>query len=250
MATAEPLLEVSGLSVAYYGRVVGVHDVSLRVDDGEIVGVIGPNGAGKTSTLRAIAGFLRREPGAIVNGTVTFAGKRLNKLQSYEISSRGISFVPERDKVFAELTPEEHFRLCRRGSSREFASDVERVLELFPGLKDHVRRPAGYLSGGQRQMLAFATALLEKPRLLLVDEFSQGLAPIIVNAISESLRSIHQQGLTVLFVEQNANVALGLASRLYIFDGGIVVGDGAPGEISQGLAQSYLGHAAQPEPAT
>jgi branched-chain amino acid transport system ATP-binding protein len=237
------LLEVRELAVSYYHRVIGVHDVSLDVNEGEIVGIIGPNGAGKTSTLRAIAGFLRREPGAIMNGSVNFDGGLLNKLQSYQIAKRGISFVPARDKIFAELTPAEHFRLTARGLARgEVESEIERVLELFAGLRPHLKRPAGYLSGGQRQMLAFATALLERPRLLLVDEFSQGLAPIIIRSLSESLKSIHQEGLTVLFVEQNAHVALELAQRLYIYDGGTIVGAGAVEELAHGdIARTYLG---------
>jgi branched-chain amino acid transport system ATP-binding protein len=247
----EPLLDVRDLAVSYYGRVIGVHDVSLTLQEGEMVGIIGPNGAGKTSTLRAIAGFLRREPGAILTGSVTFAGERLNKLQSYQIAGRGISFVPERDKIFAELTPAEHFRLCGRSlGRRELDAEIERILELFPGLRPHLKRPGGYLSGGQRQMLAFATALIEKPRLLLVDEFSQGLAPIIIRSLSESLKSIHQEGLTVLFVEQNANVALQLADRLYIFDGGAIVDSGSADHIAHGVTRTYLGFTEDPpEPA-
>lgn len=241
MAT-EPLLEVENLTVTYYGRITGVHDVSLSVEEGEIVGIIGPNGAGKTSTLRAIAGFLRREPAAIAKGSVRFDGERLNRFQPHQIAARGISFVPERDKIFAELTPEEHFRLCARGRPRrELDEDAELVDETFPGLASHLKRPAGLLSGGQRQMLAFAAALIEKPRLLLIDEFSQGLAPIVIRSLTESLKSIHQQGLTVLFVEQNAHIALELASRLYIFDGGTIVDSGPAAEMADIVTHTYLG---------
>lgn len=241
--TEAPLLETRQLSVTYFGRIVAVSGLSLHVQRGEIVAIIGPNGAGKTSSLRAIAGFLRREPAAVSGGQVLFAGHALVGMAPYRVSQLGIALVPERDKVFLELTPLEHFRLVSGARGSEFKRDLDQVLEVFPALEPHLKRPAGLFSGGQRQMLAFAAALFAKPKVLLVDEFSQGLAPIMVRSLTESIRRINAEGMTVLLVEQNASLALAMCSRIYVLDAGRVVASGTSAEISSegSIARTYLG---------
>jgi branched-chain amino acid transport system ATP-binding protein len=239
------MIETRRLAVSYFGRVLAVKDLSLTVDDGEVVALIGPNGAGKTSSLRAIAGLFGREDAAISGGEVLINGQRVNGKPPYAVADLGLVMIPERDKVFLELTPLEHFRLACAGGREQMDEDLRRVLELFPPLESHLRRPAGYLSGGQRQMLAFGTALFRRPRAILVDEFSQGLAPLLVQSLAGSLRTINATGMAVLMVEQNAALAMSIAHRVYILDGGRMVAAGAPQELahSSSLVGAYLGTA-------
>ena len=228
----------------YYGKIQAVEDLSIRVEKGQVVALIGPNGAGKTSSLRAVGGFLGREPGSVTAGDILFEGRSIRAKQPFQIAGLGIALVPERDKVFLELTPLEHFQLCRSGPGRSrFKEDMDRVLALFPDLKPHLNRPAGYFSGGQRQMLAFASALFSRPRLLLVDEFSQGLAPILVQSLRSSVEAMNSAGMTILLVEQNTSLALAMAHRLYVLDGGRVVAQGSAEELRAAgdLTSAYLG---------
>jgi branched-chain amino acid transport system ATP-binding protein len=230
--------------VKYYGKIQAVEDLSIRVETGQVVALIGPNGAGKTSSLRAVGGFLGREPGSVTAGDILFEGRSIRAKQPFQIAGLGIALVPERDKVFLELTPLEHFQLCRSGPGRSrFQEDMDRVLALFPDLKLHLRRPAGYFSGGQRQMLAFASALFSRPRLLLVDEFSQGLAPILVQSLRSSVEAMNTAGMTILLVEQNTSLALAMAHRLYVLDGGRVVAQGSADELRAAgdMTSAYLG---------
>lgn len=247
MASPRTVIETRDLSVSYYKRITAVRHLTLTVQEREIVAIIGPNGAGKTSSLRAIAGFLSRESAAITGGQVLLDGKPVTRKAPYEIAREGVALVPERDKVFLELTPLEHFRLCET-SRATFKQDVERVLELLPALRTHLKRQAGYLSGGQRQMLALAAALFPRPRILLVDEFSQGLAPIMVRSLTESLRKINQDGMTILLVEQSPFLAFSLAKRVYILDAGSVVSSGTQDELERagGLTTAYLGTSSAP----
>jgi branched-chain amino acid transport system ATP-binding protein len=246
--SAVPLLKIRDLSIAYYhGRMGALWNFDLTLDAGDIAAIIGPNGAGKTSAVTAVAGFLGRGSGAITNGTIEINGETINGSKPHSVAKKGVGLVPEQNKVFLELTPLEHFRLTRTkaatSSGRSHDDRQEWVMELFPELKSHVKRVAGYLSGGQRQMLAIATALLREPALLMIDEFSQGLAPIVVNNLAQRLVDINRAGTTLLLVEQNPNLALSLASNITILDGGRVVGAGPSESMKDSplLQAAYLG---------
>ncbi len=244
MVTAGAGLQVRELTVVYHHVATGVNGVSLTVGPGEMAAIVGPNGAGKTSTLRGIAGFLPRESGAVKSGEVRLDGRRVNGLPVARMARLGVAMVPERDKVFTELTVAENLRLAgRRLSKGEFRTSMEQVLAVFPLVEQHLERLAGYLSGGERQMVALASALMGRPRLLLVDELSQGLSPGVVASLADSLRQINAGGLTVLVVEQNPALAAELAERLYILDGGRLVAAGTAEELRhQGeIARTYLG---------
>ncbi|HKP17930.1 MAG TPA: ABC transporter ATP-binding protein [Gaiellaceae bacterium] len=206
------MLLVEGLHV-YYGQIAALRDVSLRVDEGELVGVIGPNGAGKSTLLLAVAGGIR--PTA---GKITFNGHSVVGMAPDAIVKRGISLVPEGRRIFGTLTVAENLKVASstRHGREEISRDVEHVLELFPILSTYLRKPAGELSGGEQQQLAIARALIAKPKLLLVDEPSLGLAPILVDRVFEVLEELHKQGMTILVVEQNAVRAHALTDRLYV----------------------------------
>lgn len=241
---SDALLEVDRVSVRYHGRAVGADQVSLTVSSGEIVALVGANGAGKTSTLRAIAGFLPRDPGRISGGTVSFRGAVISGESPSKVSRRGVAFVPEQAKVFASLTVEEHLKLAAPGrSGRALAEAKEAAVGIFPGLARHMGHPAGYLSGGERQMLAIATALCSKPTLLLVDELSQGLAPSVAASIASELVSIRSSDTALLLVEQNARLAAQVADRMYVLETGRVTAHGTPEELSGSteMARAYLG---------
>jgi branched-chain amino acid transport system ATP-binding protein len=212
------LLEVDDLDV-YYGAVHALKGVSLRAAPGEIVTLIGANGAGKSTLLRAISGLV--PPRA---GRMRFDGKDLKGVPPHEIVGLGISQAPEGRMVFANLTVEDNLELgaYRRRDRAGIAQDRERVFQLFPRLRERRRQPAGTLSGGEQQMLAIGRALMSRPRLLLLDEPSLGLAPLLVREIFKTIREINQQGMTVLLVEQNAHMALATASRGYVLETGHV----------------------------
>ncbi len=241
------ILEVEKLTVVYQGQAIGLKDMDLSMDAGEVVAVLGLNGAGKTSLLRGIAGFVGRDGGRVAHGTVKFDGRPIHNLPPYRIARLGIALVPERDKVFAELTVLEQLSLAAGIVGRQrYLAALEHVLELFPNLKLHLKRPAGYLSGGERQMLAIAAALCAGSRLLLIDELSQGLAPGLIKAVVEQIRRINAEGITVLLVEQNPRVAASLASRMFMLDGGRIVASGPTDELMRdpALVRAYLGVAA------
>ena len=236
------LLEVSGL-VARYGRITALEDVSLTVEEGEIVTLIGANGAGKTTTLRAISGLVRP-----ASGTIRFAGADVTRLAPNEIVRAGIGHSPEGRRIFPRMTVRENLELgaYTRRAKHEIAEDLERVLTIFPRLKERYEQKGGTMSGGEQQMLAIGRALLSRPRLLLLDEPSLGLSPKLVQTIFEVIRDISARGTTILLIEQNARQALAVASRGYVLEVGRVAHSGAASELaaSEAVRAAYLGGAA------
>jgi len=233
-------LEVEGLSV-FYGKVEALHRASLRVAEGSIVTVIGPNGAGKTTLLGAIVGLLASR------GTLRYAGALLDGTPTEERVALGMCLVPERRELFAELSVEDNLRLGafhrRREGARAIASDMEAVFVRFPRLKERGRQLAGTLSGGERQMLALGRALMAKPRLLLLDEPSLGLAPRVVREIFHIIADLKRTGVSMLLVEQNARAALQVADYGYVLETGEIVLEGAAAELAGNprVAETYLG---------
>jgi branched-chain amino acid transport system ATP-binding protein len=232
------LLELEDVS-ARYGPVQALHGVSLSVQEGEIAAVLGANGAGKTTTLRAISGMVRRE------GQIRFAGRTLGRVGPDGGARLGIAHVPEGRGTFAELTVWDNLRLgayTRRGSIK---NDVSRVLRYFPWLEERRAQQAGTLSGGEQQMLALARAFMQRPRLLLLDEPSLGLAPLLVTEIFRIIRELNEnEGLTVLVVEQNAHIALQLAANAFVLEVGRVAIAGSSAELErhESVRRSYLGY--------
>jgi branched-chain amino acid transport system ATP-binding protein len=233
------LLRLEGLEVAY-GDMVAVREVSLSVNDGELVSLIGGNGAGKTTTLRAITGLLRPR-----RGTVELAGERIDGLTSAAIVARGIAHVPEGRQLFPTMTVRENIELGARSaeSRRRRGETLRQVFELFPRLAERTRQLAGTLSGGEQQMCAIARALMSCPRLLLLDEPSLGLAPVMVRTIFERLVRINRGGTTVLLVEQNVRRALELSTRAYVLENGTIALHGTRESLmgSPHIRQAYLG---------
>ena len=213
------LLEISGLDV-FYGAVHALKGVSLRVDAGEIVTLIGANGAGKTTLLRTISGLLPAKA-----GRVTFEGRDITRVPSHEIVALGVSHAPEGRMVFANLSVEDNLELgaYRRKDRAATRADRDAMFQLFPRLKERRRQLAGTLSGGEQQMLAIARALMSRPRVLLLDEPSLGIAPLLVRDIFHNIVEINRRGVTVLLVEQNAHMALSVAQRGYVLETGRVV---------------------------
>ena len=236
------LLEVANL-VARYGRITALQDVSLTVDEGEIVTLIGANGAGKTTTLRAISGLIRP-----ASGSIRFAGRDVTRLAPSEIVRAGIGHSPEGRHVFPRMTVRENLELgaFTRRAKDEIAADLERVLAIFPRLKERYEQKAGTMSGGEQQMLAIGRALMSRPRVLLLDEPSLGLSPKLVQTIFEVIRDINARGTTILLIEQNARQALAVASRGYVLEVGRIAHSGAAAELaaSEAVRAAYLGGAA------
>jgi branched-chain amino acid transport system ATP-binding protein len=237
--SAAPLLEVSGLAVAY-GHVEALQGIDFRIDAGEIRTLVGANGAGKSTTLLALSGLVA--PRA---GTIRFDGEDITRMTPHRIVERGLIHVAEGRAILTTLTVRENLELgaYRRRDKAAVASDLERVLALFPRLKERIDGVAGNLSGGEQQMLAIARAMLAKPRLLLLDEPSMGLAPIVVQDIFRTLRTIHAEGLTIFLVEQNVRQALKLASHGYVIENGRIVLDGASTQLLDDpkVVAAYLG---------
>jgi len=213
------LLELSDVHT-YYGTIHALRGISLSVEDGEIVTLIGSNGAGKSTTLRTISGLLRPR-----QGTVMLEGKRLDGLRPHQIVELGVCQTPEGRRVFARMSVQENLEMgaFSRRDHAKIADDYERIYDLFPRLRERRSQKAGTLSGGEQQMLAIGRALMSAPRVLLLDEPSMGLAPILVEQIFDIVRTINQSGTTVLLVEQNALMALGIANRGYILQTGEIV---------------------------
>ncbi|MBI1879491.1 MAG: ABC transporter ATP-binding protein [Chloroflexi bacterium] len=234
-----PLLEVNDVHT-YYGNIHALKGISLTVEEGEIVTLIGGNGAGKSTTLKTISGLLHPR-----QGSIHFEGEDLRLYKPHELVSKGLAMVPEGRGIFASLTVSEnldmgaYYRRDRRG----IADDMEHSFTLFPRLKERRQQVAGTLSGGEQQMLATARALMARPRLLLMDEPSMGLAPILVESIFDKISEINRAGTTILLVEQNANVALSIAHRGYVLQTGeIVLADSAENlRTNQMVRQAYLG---------
>ena len=233
------LLALEQLQVSY-GGIRAVKGVDLTVDAGELVCLIGANGAGKTTTLRAVTGLVRAAGGRIVYDGAEIAGLRV-----HEIARRGLALVPEGRGVFAQLTIEENLAMgaYARSDAAAVAADMERAYALFPRLKERRRQTAGTLSGGEQQMLAIARALMGRPKLLLLDEPSMGLAPLMVEKIFEVIRAIAAEGVTLLLVEQNARLALEVSHRGYVLEGGVVAITGQARSLlgDPRIREAYLG---------
>ena len=237
------LLEVDGLEVAY-GKIRAVKGVSFAVDAGAVVTLIGANGAGKTTTLRTLSGL--QAPSA---GTVSFDGRRIDGVPAHEIVGLGIAHVPEGRRIFPRMTVRENLELgafLRSGKAAaagEFSADLQHVYDLFPVLAERQAQAGGTLSGGEQQMLAIGRAMMSRPRLLMLDEPSMGLSPIMMNLIFTTLAELKARGTTILLVEQNAQAALALADRAYVIEGGSVVLEGSAAELSasEQVRKAYLG---------
>jgi branched-chain amino acid transport system ATP-binding protein len=231
------MLRVAELS-AGYGGFQALFDATLEVNAGEAVAVIGPNGAGKTTLLRVISKLI--EPS---RGTLSFDGQSLASLPAHAVVARGIAHVPENRRLFPRLTAEENLRMGAYTSRGAYAERLEQVYALFPRLKERREQPAGTLSGGEQQMCAIARALMSGPRLLLLDEPSAGLAPVVVQSIFELVRRICAQGYTVLIVEQNIRQVLKVVNRAYLLDTGRIVRSGSAAELMAApeIQKAYLG---------
>jgi len=233
------MLEVQDLHV-YYGEIHALKGVSFRVAAGDIVTLLGNNGAGKTTTLKTVSGLL-----AARGGDVRLDGASLLGIASHDIVLRGITHVPEGRRIFNRLTVYENLEMgAYTRSDKGVAEDVERVFGIFPRLKERRTQVAGTLSGGEQQMLAIGRALMARPRLLLLDEPSMGLAPVLVEQIFETVQTINRQGVTILLVEQNASLALELADHAYLLETGYVVTSGSAKALADDpqIRRSYLGY--------
>ena len=233
-----PILKVEDINI-YYGSIHAIKGVSFEVHQGETVTLIGANGAGKSTTLNTISGLLHSK-----TGSVTFMGEDLAKVPAHKIVSRGLAMVPEGRRVFLQMTVRENLEMgayTQGGKSVE--ADLERVYQQFPRLKERYKQVAGTLSGGEQQMLAMGRALMSHPKLLMLDEPSMGLAPILVEQIFEIIQDLHKSGTTILLVEQNAQAALSVADRGYVLETGKVVTTGTGKELlaSPAIKKAYLG---------
>ncbi len=236
-----PLLAIEGLSVAY-GGIQAVKGIDLHVDPGELVCLIGANGAGKTTTLKGICGL---QP--IRSGTVRYAGEDVTGRPAFELVRRGLAMVPEGRGVFGALTIEENLLMgaYTRNDRAGVATDMERVYTLFPRLRERRRQTAGTLSGGEQQMLAMGRSLMSRPKLLLLDEPSMGLAPLMVQKVFETVMAVSREGVTILLIEQNAKLALEIANRGYVMESGEITlaGDAKSLLRDPAVRAAYLGEA-------
>ena len=231
------MLHVANVSAGYAGF-QALFDVSLEVKAGEAVAVIGPNGAGKTTLLRAISKLVD-----VAGGDIRLEGQSLARVPAHEVVGRGIAHVPENRRLFPRLTAEENLRMGAFTSRRQYAERLDQVYALFPRLKEHRHQVAGTMSGGEQQMCAIGRALMSGPKLLLLDEPSAGLAPVVVQSIFELVRRICAQGYTVLIVEQNIRQVLKVVSRAYLLDAGRIVQSGSAAELlaAPEIQKAYLG---------
>jgi branched-chain amino acid transport system ATP-binding protein len=233
------LLEVKNLDINY-GKAQILHDVNLRVEKGEIVAIIGPNGSGKTALLRVTSGLLK--PAA---GSITFLGERIDGMPPHEIVKRGLAHCPERQKLFPEMTVMENLEMGAflRHDTEQIHKDLERTLDLFPVLRERKSQEARTLSGGEQQMLTLARALMSNPKLLMLDEPSLGLSPVMREKLMSAIREIRQSGITVLIVEQDVGLALSLADRGYVFEQGSVFIEGTKEYLvgNPRIKEAYLG---------
>jgi branched-chain amino acid transport system ATP-binding protein len=245
MGGGSPILRVQGLEVVYSDVILALRGISLEVPDGAVVALLGANGAGKTTTLRAVTGLLGIHRGRVTKGTIELDGRPMTGLDPTAIVRLGVSQVMEGRRIFAELTVDDNLRAggFTRKDKSELRASYERVMTLFPRLADRRKSIAGYLSGGEQQMLAIGRALMQSPRLLLLDEPSLGLAPLIVEQIRQIIVEINQAGTSVLLVEQNATMALSIARHGYVVEQGRVVKEGAGVDLlaDQDIQEFYLG---------
>nr|WP_226346163.1 ABC transporter ATP-binding protein [Agilicoccus flavus] len=234
------MLEVTDLVVAY-GKIQAVKGITFSVEEGQVVCLIGTNGAGKTTTLRTISGLLRPE-----SGSITFEGERIDKVPAHKIVTLGLAHSPEGRRIFPRMTVEENLRLGAFSRTENTQKeDLEAAYELFPILAERRSQPAGTFSGGEQQMLAMGRAMMSRPRLLLLDEPSMGLSPLMMKKIMSTVRTLRSQGTTILLVEQNAQAALSLADHGYVLEVGKIVLHGTGKELltSDEVRKAYLGEA-------
>ncbi|MBQ8642651.1 MAG: ABC transporter ATP-binding protein [Clostridia bacterium] len=232
------ILQVDNINV-YYGAIHAIHNVSFRVDEGEVVTLIGANGAGKSTILKTVSGLLRSK-----TGDIQFRDHSIAQIQPHKIVEEGLAHVPEGRRIFQQMTVEENLEMgAYTQPAAGIPKDLEMVFEQFPRLKERRRQIAGTLSGGEQQMLAMGRALMSHPKLLLLDEPSMGLAPILIEQIFEIIRSLHQAGTTILLVEQNAQMALSVADRAYVLETGEITLSGTGDELihSDEIRKAYLG---------
>lgn len=235
---SDRILSVEGINV-YYGAIHAIKDVSFQVDEGEVVALIGANGAGKSTTLKTLSGLLRSR-----TGSIEFLGQDVMHVPADKLVERGLAHVPEGRRVFAQMTVEENLEMgAYTRPNSEIAPGLERVYEHFPRLKERRRQVAGTLSGGEQQMLAMGRGLMSSPRLLMLDEPSMGLAPILIEQIFQIVKDLHDAGTTILLVEQNAQMALSIATRGYVMETGRVTLTGTGQELLQNddVRKAYLG---------
>ena len=234
------MLKVENLNV-FYGAIHALHDISVHVNAGEIVTLIGANGAGKTTTLHTISGLIRQK-----SGTITFKGKNLAAVHPHKLVGMGLSQVPEGRRVFAQMSVLENLEIgaYTRKNPAEMKRDLEMVFGHFPRLKERVKQLAGTLSGGEQQMLAMGRALMSHPELLMLDEPSMGLSPILVQEIFSIIQDVNRAGTTILLVEQNAHMALSIANRAYVLETGRIVMEGDAKELltNDDVRKAYLGN--------
>jgi branched-chain amino acid transport system ATP-binding protein len=233
------MLKIDNLEVAY-GNIRAIKGISLAVNQGEIVTLIGSNGAGKSTTLRAISGILKPK-----SGSITFNGERIEGVEGHDIVAKGICQSPEGRRIFPKMSVDENLDLGAflRNDKAGIAADRERVLDLFPKLRERIDQKAGTMSGGEQQMLAVGRALMGAPKLLLLDEPSMGLAPVLVDMIFETIEKINKQGTTILLVEQNALAALNVADRAYVLESGSIKMSGKAADLisNDEVTKAYLG---------
>jgi branched-chain amino acid transport system ATP-binding protein len=243
------LLEVKDLTVHYDGA-LALNGVNLRVEDKEFVTVVGPNGAGKTTLLRAICGLVREHRAGArehpsLSGVIRFDGKRIEKRKAYQVAKRGIIHCPERRRPFTEMSVLENLKMGAylRKDKKGIKKDLEWIYKLFPILKERSNQMSGTLSGGEQQMLAIARALMAKPKLLLIDEPSLGLAPIVKKTVFDSIREISRTGVTILLVEQDVSLGFSLADRIYILAHGKIAAEGTKEQLmnNRDIREIYLG---------
>ena len=234
----EPILKADNINV-YYGSIHAIKDVSFEVFENEIVTLIGANGAGKSTTLNTVAGLLRSK-----TGSVTFMGEPIEKTAAFKIPAKGLALVPEGRRVFLQMTVEENLEMgAYTQPNSSIPASLADVYERFPRLKERRRQIAGTLSGGEQQMLAMGRALMSRPKLMMLDEPSMGLAPILVDQIFGIIQELHKSGTTILLVEQNAQAALSVADRGYVLENGRIVTAGSGAELltSPAIKKAYLG---------
>ncbi len=231
------MLKVDNINV-YYGKIHALKDVSLEVRPGEIVALIGANGAGKSTTLRTISGLLRSK-----TGSINFMDENISHTEAYKLVSKGMAHVPEGRHVFLQMTVQENLELGAYTSGKYVKEGIQEVFQRFPRLKHRKNQIAGTLSGGEQQMLAMGRALMSRPKLIMMDEPSMGLAPILVEQIFDIIRDLHEAGTTILLVEQNAEMALRIADRAYVLESGRIKLSGTGSELAQSdeIKKAYLG---------
>ncbi len=234
---AEPMLKIDGIQV-YYGAIHAIKGVSFEVNEGEIVALIGANGAGKSTILKTVSGLMHPR-----SGSISFMGQDITHTDAYKLLRYGLAHVPEGRRIFLQMTVQENLEMGAFTQKSVSKEDLERVFDLFPRLKERRRQIAGTLSGGEQQMLAMSRALMSHPKLMMLDEPSMGLAPILVDQIFDIIQELHNGGTTILLVEQNARKALAVADRAYVLETGAITLSGTGTELasSDAVRKAYLG---------